>query len=176
MNNKKVKKTGKTGKIGQKAQIQMGESIAVIVIITIMIFFGLTFYSRVKYLEIEQDTEQFNQFDAVKLANAVSNMPELLCSQQKVIDINCVDKYKIIALQDSVGEGAGSKAFFYYRSLLGNSRITVEQLYPKKRNYTVYDNNFTAAQDTKAILIPINIYDGINDTKAFGVLRVEAYS
>lgn len=159
--------------VNKKAQIEMGETIAVIIIVTIMIFFGLAFYTKIKTLDLKDQTDKFNQFDAVKLANIVSNMPEILCSKQQVIDINCVDKYKLLALNQSI---ADDEAFFYYRSILQNSRISVEQLYPDKINYSLYENNMTANQSIETISIPVNIYDPITRKNAFGVLKVEAYS
>jgi len=157
----------------KKAQIQMGESIAVIIIITIMIFFALAFYSKVKTLDIKEEANKFNQYDAIKLANIVSNMPEILCSRQRVIDINCVDEYKLLALNTSI---SGGESFFYYRSLFGNSRISVKQMYPSNKFYSIYENNFTSNQSIDAILIPITIYNPITRKNAFGVLKVEAYS
>lgn len=90
--------------VNKKAQIEMGETIAVIIIVTIIIFFGLAFYTKIKTLDLKDQTDKFNQFDAVKLANIVSNMPEILCSKQQVIDINCVDKYKLLALNQSIAD------------------------------------------------------------------------
>lgn len=169
------KKTRKAKAKNKSAQIQMGETIAVIVIITIMIFFGLAFYSKIKTLDFKEQADKYTQLDTIQLANTVSNMPELLCSKQQVIDVNCIDKYKIFSLQKSITDGAAT-AFFYYGSMFGNSRIKVIQIYPPAGEKLIYENNMTANQSTETVLIPVNIYDPITGDNAFGVLSVEAYS
>ena len=151
----------------------MGESIAVIIIITLMIFFGLTFYSKIKTLDINDEADKYSQLDAIKLANIVSNMPEMLCSEQRVVDLNCVDKYKLLALSSSIDQG---DARFYYLSMFGNSRISVHQLYPDAMIYHIYENNMTLNQSIEAIMIPVNIYDPITRDSTFGFIKVEAYS
>ena len=167
----------KTNAKNKSAQIQMGETIAVIVIITIMIFFGLAFYSKIKTLDLNEQVDKYNQLDTIQLANTVANMPELLCSKQQVIDVNCVDKYKIMALQESIADGAGNPAFFYYNNIFGNSRIKVIQIYPRNfEDKLIYENNMTANQSIETVLIPVNIYDPITGSNAFGVLSVESYS
>ena len=71
-------------------------------------------------------------------------------------------------------------AFNYYFDLLGNSKITVTEIYPSfsrtlGKDYWVLYENKGKTRTTEVIWVPVNLYNPLNKMYAFGIMELEIY-
>ncbi len=166
-----------------RAQIQLGESIFVVIIIILLIVFGIVFYAQAQREGISDDVQQFNDLETIAITQYATSLTELECSLQEVQYPNCFDKTKLdafIQLVDGTGEETAKEFYF---SQLGNARLEITQIFPLPVSiddqviWLIYDNQpaNTASFSQARADIPINIYDPIEDTSAFGTLTIIQY-
>jgi len=148
------------------AQIRMGETIAVLIIFFFLIVIGVAFYMNVSKSSIAANMEEMIAQDSIKIAQAVSFMPELQCSSENIVDDNCYDLYKIGPVTKVVNTNR-----LYYLPFFSTSTIIISQLYPTKKEWLLY--NFTGNR-TAAIYtyIPISLYNATTKKYSFGVLNI----
>jgi len=163
----------------KKAQIQMGETIAVLFIFFIMIAFGLIFYARIQTGSFEKQKEENAMLKAIEVTQRATFLPELVCSSDNVPIHNCIDAQKLNAFHYIIGTNDRYKIHYY--DLLSFSNITVTQIYPPppltsghKKIY-LNEKNWTKKVNTK---IPVTIYDStqpLDSQFSFGVINVDVY-
>ena len=78
----------------RKAQIQMGESVAILFIFFILVVFGFVFYMNVMRGSAKVQMEENIQLKAIGIAQKASFLPELQCSEENVRVENCIDLLK----------------------------------------------------------------------------------
>ena len=108
----------------KKAQIHMGETIAVLIIFIIILVFGLFLYFQYSYSSIQGRGLEFQETEYSTLLYSITDSPEFTCTKG-----NCIDMTKIIALKQ-----------LNYR--LKNKEIKIEIIYPEplqKRECTIED-------------------------------------
>lgn len=149
------------------AQIQIMETISVMLIFFMLIVLGFVFYIRTTgYTQIEKITK-IQELESIRVSQAISFLPELQCSSKNIIDDMCFDKYKLDAF-------LGLDHTFYYNQLY-YSNIVVTKIYPgTEYSWRLYqkDGNGTSYMT----FIPILIYDPVEKTNSFGVLTVQSYA
>lgn len=158
----------------RKAQIQIGESMIVIILIMIIAVFALVFTTKMATSKYEIKITEYEELDAVETAQIVTNLYELRCSKEGV-QATCVDKYKAIALAQVAQTPT---AYLYYYDLFKNAKVTLKEIYPNQETYVLYEvnaTNTTKGQISNSIVIPVSLYDAAKDTVSFGVLQVERY-
>ena len=116
----------------KRAQLQIGESIAVLFIFMLMVGFGLFFYFRASLAGYNEKLASDQSMDIVRITLAAQSLPELQCTSRLSIR-NCVDLQAMQALADEIyGPGqtpasitAGGKELrdFYYNDIFLTSRI-----------------------------------------------------
>jgi len=154
----------------KKSQIQMMETIAVLFIFFILVLIGFVFYAQVLKSNIDVEKEESIQLNAISIAQRVSFLPELQCSEENIASDNCIDLLKLDAASKIMQENE----IYYYDRLLF-SKVTVNEIYPNPRQWTLYDrglNNFSNKLTTN---IPISILDPINKKNSFGLMTVELF-
>ncbi|MBU0471769.1 MAG: hypothetical protein KKF89_05215 [Nanoarchaeota archaeon] len=159
----------------KKAQIQMGESIAIIIIIMILIIFALVFYSKIKEVDISEKKILFQDLDLIELSQIIYSLPEIQCSFAEVVDYGCIDLLKYYELAKIINESFKDDKiqYFYYRQLFGNTKISLETIKDEK-TVNLYNSNRTWT--SKSVMnMPIIAYNPINDTKLFATLNIEKY-
>jgi len=157
----------------KKAQMQMTQNIAVIIVITFILVFGFIFYSRVRALNITEKVSEYSALELVKSAQQVSNLPELACSREGIIDISCIDEFKLNAFLDL---NLSTQYREYYRQMFGKSRIEIVSIFPNSNNFTIYNNTYDPPfNENPPIFIPINIYDVVENELNFGYIQVTQY-
>lgn len=156
-----------------KAQIQLGESTAVVIVIIILLFIGLVIYYS--FARAEQSSEIAEQRDlkTLELGTRVSYIPELHCTFAGRSSTNCFDKIKLEYVSDNSNSAEWQNHYF---DVLGYARVEVRQIYPKQQDYLIYENNKSEYQSESPIFIPMNIYDAVEDKYSFGYLMVTKYS
>jgi hypothetical protein len=155
-------------------QIQLGESTAVIIIVVIILILGVVFWSRVSNSDIKNIQSEYQELSAIDIANTVSDMPELKCSESGVSKVKCLDWYKVLAMSNMTSY-LDSKTFRYYNNYFKNSKITLVKIYPETGNVTLYDAKLNNNTRTLIIPIPVNIKDYVLKRTYYGQIIVEGY-
>jgi len=167
----------------KKAQIQLGESIFVVIIIILIIVLGIVFSSQAQKDEYEQRAETFTNLDSVMLGQFATSLTELQCSTLQVEELSCFDLHKILAFQ-KLQETNNDQSAQYYYSQLGDANITLELIYPEEKFIQIYLNELNLGNisgvpiqpQEKPIIIPVSIYDDLKQEYYFGVLHITMYS
>ncbi len=157
-----------------RAQIKMTETIAVLIIFFFLLVFAISFFSGEEKRSTEKKISEFQELDAVKIAQIASFMPELQCS--KSANKNCVDLYKARAFSSFK-----EKNKEYYYDFFKNAKIVLEY-YPivseslTHKNLTLYENypNYTN-YDISPFKVPVSVINVSKNTNYFGVLTIEKY-
>lgn len=154
----------------RKAQLQFGETIAILFIFFMLLVVGLIFYVRIKTASVGQDISEYKDVQAVELSQTVAFLPEFQCTEMNVVEPSCFDKYKILAM-----EKVSQNNFAYYYRDLGNIVVEVQQIYPAGETIVPYNGTpeeFTVASKSH---IPISLYDVESEKYIFGVLRITTF-
>ena len=181
-----------------KAQIQLGESIFVVIFIVILIVLGLVFYSQAREEGTNREEVKFKELETISISQYASSLSELQCSLQEVQFPNCYDKVKLRAFMNvlggqSVGEGGNSQYVEdlqkeFYFSQLGDAELTIKQVYPEppseSGSWELYSNTLVQdgvgqdgrPENVEEVDLPISLYDGIDGKYAFGILTIKVYS
>ena len=167
--------------LSKRSQIQMGESIAVVIIVIILLVIGIALWRNSQASDIRSSQIESQDSALIDMAKTASELPELRCySTEDVKQVNCYDWYKLLALNESMHNSTTRpETFRFYNNYFGKSRITFQKVYPEpEENLTIYDNNISANKALR-ISIPIVLSYGISrsdsDIKAFGMIIVEGY-
>jgi len=160
----------------RKAQIKIGESIAVLMIFFILVVVGIIFWSRYSQVQLAGQQETSLQSTAISLSQTVTFLSELQCSTLQVIQFSCFDLYKIQAMKYYLMDNPDVNRTNYYFDVFGFSNITVYSIYPTERSWNVYD--FTGGNITGYIStqVPVSILDPINNVFSFGYIDVRVYT
>ena len=161
----------------KKAQVQIGETIAVLFVFFILIIIGFIFYVKVIKGNIETETEELSQLRSVGIAQRVMFLPELQCSEDNIIIDNCVDKLKLDSAQNIMKENE-----IHYFDLLEFSEVSITQIYPDATNYPnrgkwpIYSRKVVDYKNKFVTNVPISIYDPLTRKNSFGILTIETLS
>lgn len=162
----------------KKSQIQMAESIAVVVIIIFLLVIGIVFWAGIRKDDIKTTNLEYQDLSVIELAKVAAELPELRCYNTNIVTkVNCFDWYKILAMNKTMNDPAlKAQVFDYYNYYFKNSRITIQEVYPNETSVVIYNNNISKTT-TLQISIPIIIEKnyGRVGRKSFGLLIVEGY-
>jgi len=157
----------------RKAQIKMFETVMVLVIFFFLLAFGLVFYARYHSFSVTEKINQNFELRAIEIAQSVSFMPELQCSNFDGVREDCVDRLKLEAFRELLNRDEVLRNEYYY-DLLGQSRISFKQVYPESSyEIVIYDRPGTGTKSS--FNIPILLYDPIEHEYNTGVMTVEVY-
>lgn len=164
----------------KRGQIQIGETIFVVIFILLIIILGLVFFASGKQDSLERKQDTFDELDAIVLAQLVTSLKELECSQLDVKETSCLDKVRLDAFVDLIGndwELAGE----YYTLLLGNALIVVEEVYPQQQTWVLYNYSFDLHDpgieyDAPSTELPMKLYNAVTGEFSFGVLYITRYN
>jgi hypothetical protein len=165
---------------GRKGQVQMGETIAVTVIVIVLLVLGIVFWNKMSSTNSEDVKIQSQELSVIEIANIASSLPELQCSESGVSQAKCLDKHKITAMNMSMDDSSQSSIKKYYNEYFGYSKITIMILYPipnnpADENITIYDAGLANVATSRLITLPVNIYDSVQDITVYGMIIVEGY-
>jgi len=140
----------------------MGESIAVVIVVVILLIIGIAFWRALHISDTKETIDLSQEYSVIELAKTVTELPELKCyAAQSVSKVNCFDYYKIMALKETIGE-TDRAAFNYYSNYFKNSKITFSIIYPDfdsnpdTASYEIilYDNEIAGSKSQLEIVIP----------------------
>ena len=167
----------------RKAQIQMGETIFVILVIIFLIVLAFTFVYKGEEISTHRRQTDFYELDSVALGQLITNLPELACSTMGTRQQSCFDKHKITAFSEVLNNNPDMSMQYYFEKLV-NVNITIVEVYPNEgRIWEIYVNNFDVKEGETLITqsygttlkIPTIIRDSTRNIDSFGVLYVTKY-
>jgi hypothetical protein len=156
----------------RNAQVKMGETVAIMFVFFILLVVGAVFYMNLQRTSVAQDITAAYELRAVELAQTISFLPEVQCSESNVIRQSCFDLYKMIGLSNV---SHTQKGYALYENEFGQTKVELIVVYPHNFTFTLYDNvktNFTSAPVSH---IPISLYNASSDQYYFGVLEITVY-
>lgn len=154
--------------MNNKAQIQIGETIAVLFVFFILIIIGFMFYVKVIKGNIEAEKDEFSQLRSVGIAQRVMFFPELQCSEDNIIIDNCIDLDKLDSAEGIMRENGN-----YYFDLLEFSNVSIVQIYPNAAKWNIYSRKIEDFSGKFVTNAPISLYDPATRKHGFGILTIE---
>ena len=158
-------------KFSRISQIQMLETISVLAIFFILILFGVIFYYDMFKSSTEVEKGENAQLAAIKISQRSSFLPELQCSQENIIVDNCINILNLEALSEIIDENE-----IYYFDKFSFSRIIVNEIYPNKEEWILYNKPLEEYSNKIVTNVPILLFDPIEDENSFGVMNIEVFS
>ena len=152
----------------KKSQIQMMETIAIMLIFFVIIVIGFTFYIKTSGFSQGQKITKIQELEYIKVSQAISFLPELQCSSKNIIKDNCFDMFKLSAFINLPDKNNVYYPFLYY------SDITVSEIYPSTKSWNIY--NRTRNSTSYKTTIPILLYNATERTNSFGILNIKYYT
>ncbi len=154
--------------------MQMGETIAVLVVFFFLLVIGMVFYVNIATTKVEESRYKNTELEAVNVMKRALSLPELQCSHNNIVDEACVDRYKLYAADAAVE--ANPSAYF---DLFGTSTITIFQIYPAplsgEEPVLLYDFKPATYSSRLNTSTPISIYHPLTRTHAFGLMEIVTY-
>lgn len=160
----------------KKAQAQMWETIAIIMIFFFLLIGGITFYSRLQQASAKEEQKYYGQLNAIEITEVIQHLPELECPPTLQAS-NCIDEIKLDVM-DTLLSSSDVALKKHYADLFGFSQIIVQRIVPTPKPWDIYNQKKTEAATTdsrSSANIPISIYDASQNTYGFGVLTVNVY-
>jgi hypothetical protein len=174
-----------------KAQIQLGESIFVVIIVILMIVFGLVFFSEAESESIATESRAFDELEVIAATQYASSLTELHCTLQEVELSTCFDELKLSSFIELANLNSSRDfASQFYFSQLGNAKITITKIYPETetvigensfKSWEIYKNTppFDGDEDLlprRLTNLPVSLYHPIEQTYGFGILTLTIYT
>jgi hypothetical protein len=161
--------------VNRKAQIKMGETIAIMFVFFILLVIGAVFYMNLQRTTVTREISEAYELRAVELAQTISFLPEAQCTESNVVKASCFDLYKLIGLSVVSNQTLNPKGFDFYSQEFGTTTIKLIKVYPPGGEWVLFDNpkpDFTSAPVEN---IPISLYNATADKYYFGVLEITTY-
>lgn len=157
----------------KRAQIQIGETMAVLFVFFVLVAIGFVFYAAVVKSNIATEKEELSQLKSVGIAQRVMFLPEVQCSENNVVTENCVDALKLDAAEKVMRDNRIS-----YFDLLEFSEVNVTQIYPPptgtaKSKWKIYSRETENSRNSFLTRVPISIFNTTTRTYSFGILSIE---
>ena len=159
----------------KKAQIQMFETVGVLVIFFFLLVAGALFYFSIQKSSLQKELSAQAQLKSLKSAERAVLLPELDCSFVSVQRENCFDMLKLSALQDMIAKDP--RLIQEYHDSFGDIELSVREVYPETGfNLTVYRSLPEQYGKILKSQIPVLLYDPVSRNSSFGVMEVTVYA
>ena len=158
----------------RKAQIQIGETVAVLFVFFILVIIGIIFYVKIIRGNIESEIQEASQLSSIGIAQRVMFLPELQCSNDNVIKENCID---ILKLNNAENLMSGNEVYYY--DLFEFSNIIVSEIKPDGTSgepSNIYLRTLDKFKNKFVTNVPISLYNPTTKRNSFGLLTIETYS
>lgn len=157
----------------KRAQVKMGETIAILFIFFILLIIGAVFYMNLQRTTVYRDIEQAYELRAVELSQIISFMPELQCTEANVVKPSCFDIHKMQALSQIAQSDFG---LLLYDREFGETKIEILVVYPSSENILLWDKPKPGFISAPVTHIPISLFNSTSGKKTFGILEITVYS
>ncbi|MBN1157586.1 hypothetical protein JXA85_08255 [Candidatus Woesearchaeota archaeon] len=164
----------------KKSQIQIGETITVLVVFMILIIIGMIVFFGFERSRNQGKEKEQSDLSANEIAMRAMFLPEISCSNDNIPVHSCFDRIK---LEKSKSILEANQVDVYYNLFL-YSNITVSVVFPQGnpsapvQTYEIYSNlpkSYTSRTNT---LIPVTIFEPMaekGNEYSFGLLKVEVF-
>ena len=161
--------------------MEIGQTVMIMIVFFVLIIFALVFYVRFQYSNNAAKVSQFNEQDMIDKTQFVYSLGELSCSLDNVLKYDCIDLLKLTAFKQSI---SSSTDYIFYRKIMGNIKVEIEELYPSYQaiNYTqdnaLYDAKPAYLYSSRSIQMPVVLYNASDSTVGsyyFAILTVTSY-
>jgi hypothetical protein len=143
-----------------------------LLIFLVLVALGLVFYYKVAKSQVNNKIDTKAELSNVQIAQIASSLPEVQCSQQNILQSNCID---ILKLNASINANVINQNDYFF--LFGYSNITLQKIYPEAdASLNLYYYAPKQIRQKLPTQMPISIYDPSTQSYFFGVLIVEVYS
>jgi len=156
-----------------KSQINMFETIAVIIIFIFLLGIGFVIYASVHQSNLEKAISKDRAMRAQKVAERAFYLPELDCSFRGIRAPGaCLEKLKVDALAQV---NNNPSAMVSYYPLFGYARIKIYQIFPREStgySRVIYDNTPPGEQIVSRT--PVLLLNPVRGPSAyaFGIMEV----
>ena len=157
----------------KRAQMKMGETIAILFIFFILLIIGAVFYMNLQRTTVYRDIEHAYELRAVELSQVISFMPELQCTEANVVKPSCFDIHKMRALSHVAQKNLG---LLLFDREFGETKIEVLVIYPPSENILLWDKPKPGYTSAPVTHIPISLFNSTSGKRAFGILEITVYS
>lgn len=156
--------------MNKKAQIQIGETVAVLLVFFILVIIGIVFYANVVKRDVGIQKEKSSQIKSIGIAQRIMFLPELQCSEDNAIKDNCIDTFKLESAQSIMKENQ-----IYYYDLFEFSEVNITGIYPEEYKRNLYSRKIKDFSNKFVTNVPISLYDPYAKRHGFGVLTIENF-
>ncbi len=160
------------GKI--RAQMKMGESIAILIIFMFLVVFGLVFYIRFSLSNLDKKAAEKADLLAIQAVQQVQTLPEFQCSVRGKVEFHCIDMLKLDAFSR-----LPPNDLQIYTSIFPQTYITVYQIYPTSRTWKIYGGEIPKKKTQLAFYVPVGLFnatEGDMGTVNFGYVNITVVS
>ena len=138
----------------KKSQMKMGETIAVLIVFFMILFFGIFFYANMERKNIQSRLEKMEEEKSIDISQIISFLPELKCTAENVTKSLCIDKLKKEVFASNIGDQYSQ----YYQSHFSNTKIELAEIYPSSGEYlTIYEG--VTSDEYFTTYIPVSLFD-----------------
>lgn len=164
-----------------RGQAQILEMMAVVLVFSVLLIFGLYWFSSFSADKDFQEQDFLSRQDLLEQAEVVMHMTELQCSIAGRAEANCVDLYKVIALNDSMDNDPDLEGI--YRDRFYGYQLWIDVIYPPpvaeglETRYTIFDfeppGYIKELGSEYEVAIPVVLYNPVTERKIFSMLRMK---
>ena len=143
----------------KKAQMKMGETIAVLIVFFLLLFFGIFFYSGIEKRQVTQKISEIHSKSSIDMSQIITFLPELKCTSEDITQTLCLDNLKIEAFKEFAQQNSE-----YYQSVFGNTKIELIKIYQGLDYAQIAHNNTmliyqgTSSENYYTTFIPVSIF------------------
>jgi len=157
-----------------KAQIQILENAFVLIVVFIILIIAILFIAIIQKSDQAVKNREYKELDAAKKSQLLAFLPELQCSHNNNLEPDCFDQLKIQAFSSNIALYG-----IYYKSLLGNIRITVKRYDIStdtwQETWTIYDYPRQVNNGIREFRYPVLLADPVDKSNYFGILYLGVY-
>jgi hypothetical protein len=158
----------------KKAQIKMGETIAIMIIFFFLLVFGFSFYSRFQMVSFQAQHRKNLDLRSIQVIQRASFLPELQCSFKNIQVDNCFDILKIQEFDKLLENNPSIKADYF--DMFEFSDIRVRHIFPSGPTHMLYSNPLDNFSFNLSAHVPVSIYNATSKQYGFGVMDINLYA
>ena len=152
----------------------MFETIGILIVFFILLGLGISVYFVVQKSSYAKDAEQRKQIEGITITQKIIYLPELECNLLQTTQEVCFDEFKLNQLRLLLQTDTDAKVEYF--KLFGESKITINQLYPEQKPQIVlYEQKPQTTNTEKTTQSPISIKNPLTDLNSFGYIEVKRY-
>jgi len=158
----------------KKAQIHLSESVAVIFIFFVLLFFGAIFYYNYQEVSFKEKQQELLSARAIDTTTKMLFLPEVSCTNQdSEAEPDCFDMMKVRHVQELF-----NKFNQTYFEMFSYAKISLDQVYPEPRQLTLYEKVPDQWKQKKPTFFVVALKDDQQgpDNYGYGFVTVEVYS